>query len=245
MMYMSKIGIVLVLIIAVAVISAGVFYLINSGNQGGTVLPSNSSIFSNTSPTLVLNAPSGTPAQSGQNVSDGTISFTIPSDFGLATAQEQILVRSYIPPCDPDFDYCLYYNGSAYEGTNFDSAGIRIEERSDLTTENLCLTTPPTGYSNFTPTSTTAGDYSISEFSPLGDAGAGHYAVGTLYRLWYDGDDTCYEFETRIGQTQFANYPSGTIQQFTATDQSALQSEMQNVLDGISLPSGETINFPQ
>ncbi|HEY5220578.1 MAG TPA: hypothetical protein VIJ29_00290, partial [Candidatus Paceibacterota bacterium] len=86
-------------------------------------------------------------------------------------------------------------------------------------------------------------DYSVSEFTPLGDAGAGHYSTGTLYRLEYNG--ACYEFETRIGQTQFANYPSGTIQQFTSADEAVLQTEIQNILNGITLPSGETIVFPQ
>ena len=235
---MGKLGIAIVFIVVIAVLAAGFFWLVNSGNQGGTITPTNSSstTASGTAPTLVLNAPTGT-------TSDGTITFTVPSDFGLATNQTQILTRSYIPPCDADFNYCLYYTGTAYQGSNFDSAGIRIDHRTDLTTTSACLTTPPTGFTNFTPTSTTPGDYSVSEFTPLGDAGAGHYSVGTLYRLEYNG--ACYEFETRIGQTQFANYPSGTIPQFTSADQTSLQAEIQTILNGITLPSGETIAFPQ
>jgi len=233
---MGKLGIAIVFIVLIAVLAAGFFWLVNSGGQSGPINPANSSsTASGTVPTLVLNAPSGT-------MSDGTITFTVPSDFGLATNQTQILARSYIPPCDADFNYCLYYDGAAYTGTNFDSAGIRIDKRTDLTTQSTCLTTAPDGYTNFTPTSTTPGDYSISEFTPLGDAGAGHYSTGTLYRLFYNG--ACYEFETRIGQSQFANYPSGTIQQFTAADQASLQTEIQNILSGITLPSGETISFP-
>ena len=142
----------------------------------------------------------------------------------------------------PILVYCLYYTGTAYQGTNFDSAGIRIDKRTDLTTSNTCLTTPPTGYSNFTPTTTNATDYSVSEFSPLGDAGAGHSAVDTLYRLSYN--NTCYEFETRIGQSQFSNYPSGTIKQFTVANQASLRAEMQNLLNGITLSSGEALAFP-
>jgi hypothetical protein len=240
---MGKVGVAIVLVIVVAIIAAGVLYFINSGWQGGTITPSNGSgTSSGTVPTLVLGAPTGTAAGGDATVSDGTITFSRPDDFGLAVTQAQISVHSYIPPCDPDFDYCLYYDGTAYQGTNFDSAGIRIDKRTDLATQSACLTTAPDGYANFTPTSTTSGDYSVSEFTPIGNAGAGHYAVGTLYRLEYNG--ACYEFETRIGQTQFANYPSGTIQQFTAADQAALQSEIQNILNGITLPSGETIAFP-
>jgi len=243
---MKKFGWAIVFIIVIAVIAAGIFWFVNNSNQSGTISPEtgSSTTGSGTVPTLVLNTPTGTAAANGtQNVSDGTIGFVVPADFGLATNQQQILVRSYIPPCDANFNYCLYYTGTAYQGTNFDSAGIRINKRTDLTTESACLTTPPTGYSSFAPTSTAASDYSISEFTPLGDAGAGHTAVGTLYRLAYNG--ACYEFETRIGQSQFLNYPSGTIQQFTAADQTALQAEIQNILGGITLPSGETVAFPQ
>jgi hypothetical protein len=118
-----------------------------------------------------------------------------------------------------------------------------VEQRTDLTTQAACLTTPPTGFANFTPTSTTTGDYSVSEFTPVGNAGAGHYSAGTLYRLEYNG--ACYEFETRIGQSQFANYPSGTIQQFTDADQASLRAEIIGILDGITLSSGETVGFPQ
>src|SRR5258708_11997428 len=51
--------------------------------------------------------------------------------------------------------------------------------------------------------------YTTSVFSPIGDAAAGHYASGALYRLYLQDSSTCYEFETRLGQTQFANYPAG------------------------------------
>jgi hypothetical protein len=188
------------------------------------------------------NQPENTPPSSNdlvfdQSVSDGIIKISIPSsEFGLAVTNEQILVKSYIPPCDENFDYCLYYIGSAYEGTNFESAGIRVQKREDLDNQDSCLTTQPSGYSNLVPAMNLKDDYSISVFSPLGDAGAGHYATGSLYRLFYN--DNCYEFETRTGQTQFANYPEGSIKEFTSADQSALESELQEVLDAISLPDG-------
>lgn len=242
-MHMGKVGVAIIFIVVIALLAAGALWLFGGANHGGgAIAPNASSTASSTVlPTLVLNTTTST-ASGTQSVSDGTITFTVPSDFGLAVNQEQVLVKSYIPPCDPDFDYCVYYDGTAYQGTNFDSAGIRIEKRTDLTTESSCMTTAPTGYSNFTPTSTTIGDYSVSEFTPLGNAGAGHFSTGTLYRLYYNGE--CYEFETRIGQSQFANYPAGSIQQFTTADESALQSEIQNFLDSIALPSGETVNFP-
>ncbi len=242
--HMNKIGLAIVFILVIAMLTAGIMYFVNSGGPNGAILPSGSTgSSSGGTPILVLGAPSSTAPAGDQSVSDGTITITYPtSEFGLATTQQQILVRSYIPPCDANLTYCLYYIGNAYQGTNFDSAGIRIEKRTDLATVNACLTAPPSGFANFTPTSTAASDYSVSEFSPIGNAGAGHFSKGTLYRLAYNG--TCYEFETRIGQSQFANYPSGTIQQFTDADQASLAAEIQNILDGITLPSGETVVFP-
>ncbi|HUC01988.1 MAG TPA: hypothetical protein VMA75_03725 [Candidatus Paceibacterota bacterium] len=238
---MSKFGIVIVFIIVIAILTAGVLWFVGAGNNGGAIAPNASSTASGTVPTLVLNTTTST-ASGTESVSDGTITFTVPSDFGLAVNQQQILTKSYIPPCDPTFNYCLYYIGTAYQGTNFESAGIRIDKRTDLTTQSSCMNTAPTGYSNFTPTSTTIGDYSVSEFTPLGDAAAGHFSSGTLYRVFYNG--ACYEFETRIGQTDYANYPAGTIKQFTTADENALQSELHTILDSITLPNGEAINFP-
>lgn len=243
---MSKLGLFIVAVLVIALLTAGVLWLVN-GNQNGTISPAGSASGTATSggvPTLVLGTPTGTVPAGDRSISDGTITLIYPAgDFSVATSTQAIASRSYIPPCDGDLTYCLYYTGDAYQGTNFDSAGIRVKQRTDLTTQSACLTTAPTGYTNFTPTSTIMDNYAVSEFTPLGDAGAGHYSTGTLYRLFYNG--SCYEFETRIGQTQFANYPAGTIQQFTAANQAALQSEMQTILNSVTLPSGETVVFPQ
>jgi hypothetical protein len=172
-----------------------------------------------------------------QSVSDGNIKIEIPSSvFGLAITQEQILDKSYIPACDENFDYCLYYIGKDYEGTNFESAGIRIQKRNDLNNQDDCLTAEPAGYSNLTPIIISKSGYSAGVFSPLGDAAAGHYSNGSLYRLFYN--DSCYELQTRIGQAQFANYPAGSIKEFTQSDQSVLESEIKQVINAISLSDG-------
>lgn len=172
-----------------------------------------------------------------QSVSDGAVTIAFPSkDFGLATNAAQVLARAYIPPCDPNFDYCLYYIGGAYAGTNFESAGLRVKKRADLANQKPCLTTPPAGYTRLkTAASTSTALYAASVFSPLGDAGAGHYANGTLYRLYDTAAATCYELETRIGETQFANYPPGAIQKFTDANRAALSAELSRMLENISL----------
>jgi hypothetical protein len=171
-----------------------------------------------------------------QKLSFGTLSLAYSSaDFGLATTEEQILVKSYIPSCDTDFNYCLYYHGVSYLGTNFESAGIRIQTRADLKTQTRCLTTPPDGYTNMRPVIATSTAFATSTFSPIGDAGAGHYASGVLYRLAVDG--SCYEFETRIGEAQYANYPEGTVQKFTDKDQAAVAAMLMDVLKSVTIAS--------
>lgn len=182
-----------------------------------------------------------------QTISNGTITAAFPpADFGLATNDTQVLVHPYIPPCTPGFDYCLYYIGTAYTGTNFESAGIRIEKRPDLGTKEECLDTPPSGFdASMMPTATSSADaYSASVFGNVGDAGAGHYASGSLYRLYLPVSSSCYEFETRIGQTQFANYPAGTIKEFTSADEAALAGQLKSILDSVTLTSGAKVSFP-
>ncbi len=232
----------IILIIIVVIIAGAMFIFLPGLLQVPSITPSPTPSWA---PTL---SPTPSPTSStpfDQSVSDGTITIHFPSlDFGLATNPQQVLTKAYIPPCGEHFDYCLYYIGNAYTGTNFESAGIRIFKRTDLTTQAQCLTTPPTNYTTMTPTSTAVfADYAVSEFSPLGDAGMGHYASGTLYRLACH--NACYEFETRIGQTQFLNYPTGSIKEFTLANQTTLTGMLGSILSGITLPSGNTVSLPQ
>ncbi len=194
-----------------------------------------------------LPGPNPNPQPNQQSVSDGTITFAYdPSDFGLATNQTQILAHAYIPPCDATFNYCLYYTGSAYAGTNFESAGLRIQKRTDLTAERLCLQTPPEGFdASKTPDNSNSYDtYSMSAFNNIGQGAAGHLAQGSLYRLYVRQDGSCYEFETRVGQTQFANYPAGTIQEFTADKQAQITAKLKDIVSGVTLSSGQQTTLP-
>lgn len=168
-----------------------------------------------------------------------------PNDFNLATTADQLLVRSYIPPCDPGFDYCFYYHGNSFAGTNFESAGLRIRRRNDLAAERLCLTTPPPGYTNARPSASSSAElYSASVFS-IENAGAGHVASGDLYRLFVRAHSSCYEFETRVGNSQFANYPSGTVKEFTTADRQTLEHALSGILESATIaPGGSAIIFP-
>jgi hypothetical protein len=191
-------------------------------------------------------APAGEPAYN-QSISDGTI--TVPyssTEFGLATNQTQILATSYIPPCDPTFNYCLYYIGTAFKGTNFESAGLRVS-KIVADTEATCLKQPPLGFADSVkPTAATSTpNYSSSTFASIGNAGAGHYAEGDIYRLYTKAEKSCYEFETRIGETQYANYPEGTIKEFTVANRSDVESRLTDMIQNVSLKSGEKALFPK
>jgi hypothetical protein len=180
-------------------------------------------------------SPTATATPSGDTVSTPEITFSYGGDIALATKPDQILVKSYIPSCSEGFDYCLYYKGLTYENTNFESAGLRIDRRADLKTQSTCLNTMPEGYSDLRPVISNQTGYSTSVFGGLGDAGAGHYSSGDLYRLWFG--TTCYEFETRIGETQFANYPAGSIVEFTDANRAAVQQKLKDLLANITITS--------
>jgi hypothetical protein len=221
------------------IIVAGLYWVVETKGLTWLGLPTTS-----TSPTPTATAVTAY----DQSISDGTITVAYPStQFGLATTPGQVLVTAYIPPCDQGFNYCLYYTGTQYQGTNFESAGLRIQKRSDIAAERLCVNTPPAGYSaSVTPAATASNNtYVASVFTPIGNAAAGHYANGSLYRLFIRSSSSCYEFETRIGQTQFANYPAGTIKQFTASDQTILSAQLRGLIDTITLKDGTKVMFPQ
>lgn len=172
-----------------------------------------------------------------QVLAGGQVMIDSPQDFGLAVTADQVLVESNVPPCDDGFDYCLYYNGNEYQGTNFQSAGLRINIRDDLEEADACLSTPPAGYDDLEADISESTGYSISTFSPIQNAAAGHYSDGTLYRLAVDG--SCYEIETRIGESQFENYEEGTIQEFTEADRQAVQDRLDALLGNIRLVGNE------
>lgn len=176
------------------------------------------------------------------NVSDlhvtagGDLSFVRPPDFGLAVRAEQVLVESVVPPCAEGFDYCLYYNADTHAGTNFESAGLRIQRRDDLAGEDACLRTPPTGYSGLEARVSRFDTYQTSVFSPVRSAGAGHASEGAIYRL--AGNGFCYEFETRVGITQLGNYEPGTVEEFTEADRQQMERRLSELLRTIRFADG-------
>jgi hypothetical protein len=177
----------------------------------------------------------------GATTSDGIITFATPSDFGLAVSGQQLPSGSYIPACDAGFNYCLYYKGTTYAGSNFESAGISIVRRPDLKTETSCLTTAPARLeSTVKPVSSKTTDvaYASSVFANTGDGAAGHYSDGAVSRLFVRKTSSCYQFETRVGQTQFQNYPAGTVKEFTSSDLTLMKSKLTAILNRVTITTG-------
>jgi hypothetical protein len=184
-----------------------------------------------------------TASTTGETISNGVFTFARPEDLALAVSKEQVATSSYIPPCDDGFDYCLYYNGTAYENTNLDSAGLTIMKRADLHTQSACLDTQPEGYSDLTESTSSSASAPMSLFAPVGDAGAGHYATGEEYRLY--ASSTCYQFTTRVAESQFANYPAGTITEFTKSERESLLDTLRGIIGDIRLDAtGAKLQLP-
>lgn len=54
----------------------------------------------------------------------------------------------------------------------------------------------------------------------------------------------CYEFQTRIGETQYANYSEGTIKLFTDADHTKVKDTLTKILTSITLSSGAKVVLP-
>lgn len=175
------------------------------------------------------------PEEEGQTQTNthGDLLFKIPSDFGLAVNPDQLMVKSVIPPCDEGFNYCLYYNGSTYQNTNFETAGVAINYKDKILDQDTCLNTNPDGYTNLQPTQKQSSSYSVSVFSPVENAGAGHFSNGTIYRIFLN--NSCYEVQTRVAKTAYGNYPTGTIKEFTPADETIMTNRLQSIVRNIRI----------
>jgi hypothetical protein len=186
---------------------------------------------------------SASSASPARNISDGVITLPYePGAFSVAAAPEPITVQSYIPACNPGFAYCFYDAGAAHAGTNFLSAGLGVTKRPDLADKKACLGTQPDGYTGLVPVIREEAAYATGAFPPVSDAAAGHYASDEVYRL--SSAKGCYEFRARVAWSQFANYPAGTVTEFTAADRTALAARLRNLLFGATFADGTPVIFP-
>ncbi len=183
-------------------------------------------------------APSGTSAPMlTLSLSGGAVTLHYPAGMSLATAEDEVRASSTIPPCDDGFEYCLYVPQTSYENTNFRVAGMAIRPRPELGAPISCLLTQPPGFVGLQPGLAVdqdgSGSLSTARFGDLTDGAAGTYATGEARRLWAGG--ACYDFTVRVVESQFGNYPAGSIEEFTDADRRAVLGEFLDVLDGLSV----------
>lgn len=184
-----------------------------------------------------------------QSIEDSVIKVEYSTkDFGLAINPSQILLETEFLPCDTTletgFDYCLYYLGDEVEGGDFESAGMRIKKRPDLSSENTCLNTSPRRFeANLVPnTLKPQENVSTSVFSGLSDSGAGYVSTASLYRLFDKESKACYEFETKV--IHKSDDPEDPISSRVQEDRDKLKAIFDSVLDRVLIAGDFGDVFP-
>ena len=121
---------------------------------------------------------------------------------------------SYIPVCDEDRIACLAYPADEYRGYNFEAAAFSVIALPGVTTELKCLTNvdrntcrPPRSEAHNSVTFGTAECY---------EGGLGHHLNRQIYRTFHAG--ACYQLSVNIAESAFANFPAGTIKEFSRAD---------------------------
>ncbi|MBX3143426.1 MAG: hypothetical protein KF813_06705 [Trueperaceae bacterium] len=176
------------------------------------------------------------------------LSIDHPTSLLLARSGESVSTTGVISACDPGFDYCLHVPSSANAGTNFMSAGIRVNERPDIAARLSCLASQPDGFSTLQPAVRDSPTYATSRFGDVGQGAAGSVSHGELRRIFVPGRDSdpgsCVEFELRVAHSQFSNHPAGSIQEFSAADVTSVTSALQDALARVRLADGERVAWP-
>ncbi len=202
----------------------------------------------------------------------GVVTLAYPAALALATSGQPLQVAATIPPCDAGFDYCFHLSEGSFAGTNFRAAGMSVTLRKDLTAQLSCLLAQPSGFQDLQPglavpalegptqdkSGSTGTDSatearvaatigpSTSRFGGLGEGAAGTYYNGEERRLFIDG--ACYEFTTRVVESQFGNYPEGAVVEFTAEQRAAVLSQFDEVLASATVTVGgeiEPVEWPR
>jgi hypothetical protein len=107
---------------------------------------------------------------------------------------------SYIPVCATSTVACFEYNGSEYEATTFEAAGISVNVLRHKRTEQDCNHIDTGSY----PINTTTINGVHFRYGKVGGAALGHSEGGTAYRTFHD--NVC--FEIAIGITRWIRNPT-------------------------------------
>ncbi len=151
-----------------------------------------------------------------------TINF--PVGVTMINNRDDIASSGYIPVCDPETSIvCLVFPDTTYPNSNFSQAGVSVNVLPTLTNETVC-NTPDTNRNASDRQTVIINGLTFTRFS-MGDAAAGHQSGGFNYRTFHDNQ--CFELTTRVNTTTFENYEPGTIEKFTAEQESAITAQME------------------
>jgi len=155
---------------------------------------------------LAANAPAGW--QVHRSADHGFV-LTYPPDFKFYSDLQEAQ-KSYIPICGPESVACFEYNGTAYEGTNFEAAGLSVNILRKARTEEEC-------------NKIDTGQYPIKRavingipfhYGETGGAATGHVIGGPAYRTFHE--HVCFEAALLITATGIGVYDPGTVKEFNS-----------------------------
>jgi hypothetical protein len=154
---------------------------------------------------------------------DGTSQFTYPGAYALFTGKA----------CEPEPAIaCVVFPESRYPGTTFVGASFDEREIDEATTKSTCLRSPMRAVN--------VPEFDIATKDPKRiinrvsflhgisvSVGSGTATTTDVYRAFHNGK--CYELSLNFATTQFANYPTGTVKEFT--DEDRIRHELTTILD--------------
>lgn len=138
---------------------------------------------------------------------------------------------SYIPPCDDGFLACIAWRGTAFEGTNFGSAGVAVFA-PDAATAAACKAIRSGAVPGEARRETIGG----REFTTYttGEGAMSHAAEDDV-RLTWDGS-TCWRLVARIGSTRLEVYEPGRVAPFTDADRARLRAALRAIAGSFAPP---------
>lgn len=138
-----------------------------------------------------------------RSISDRTVRMFYTKEYSLASYLYEVPTQFLSSPCAEGFLYCVYYVGSAYDQSNFDSAGfsmIRFPDMFEYMMPSDCVTDK----ANHTDSYTAGGDVARIESYP------DHTVTTHSHRLLVGNN--CYEFVSRISVRNDQEFDSADLE---------------------------------
>ena len=170
------------------------------------------------------------PADGGALYRDPDGRFTLRFPAGEFTAlgpdrEADAHATSVIPPCDDGFLACIAWRGAAFEGTNFDSAGVAVFA-PDAASAVQCRATR-SGAVPGEARQETVGGLEFTTYT-TGEGAMSHASHDDVWLTW-DGA-RCWQLVARIGSTRLEVYEPGRVEAFSDADREQLRAVLRDIL---------------